>query len=675
MLESVRFALTGDSEIFGSKTDNIRIQSDDNSPAYVELTFEHNGKTCYIKRSLRPSSHFMSIQSGQTKHTFRKDKEINEVLNGMLAVPFKFLRDHVLVGQRNVCGFLSDSPTVTAELFANLFGVEKMSKIHDVLRDGEGKLAYYPVDAFIQECEREITRIDIDNLRLFEEVAKYHDIPDDFDLASTSEFKELVSYKENESAFLHQCKRVEELTCKKKDLQEVETKKAKAHEELEALREKWYSKEKRIKDIDGDIKYISEYSSLVSKIELLESEIRLKLAEKEKAIAPTYPFAEDEEVPTNEDVVNLRAEEKRLGNYIKTFSSGNPVCPTCASVVNNLDEVIKDYTQKLKQTEDKLVSAETKLSRLTSHEKAVQQYQYRLSVIDRDVEKLRTSVADIVLPEKPEKSLQELLDEQSELSDLRTTCFEAKRSYEGLVSQETRLGAEVKELEKTIDSFKEKSLSFSDEKYEELTKKVNDMQARWKEKVNYLTAIQSNSVALQTVTKRLEDLQNQARTNKRKESLLSNFKMLRELFHRDGLPKDVVRTGIDRLLVATNEILEKFDTGFRVYATDDLKFRAKLPGAASYDVRRLSEGQRALLALAARISATSLFASSLGLLAIDEPTASLDADNQRCISIAVDALRERSTNGNGLQVIVITHSKEVVQACDKVISLSSFLNG
>jgi DNA repair exonuclease SbcCD ATPase subunit len=148
----------------------------------------------------------------------------------------------------------------------------------------------------------------------------------------------------------------------------------------------------------------------------------------------------------------------------------------------------------------------------------------------------------------------------------------------------------------------------------------------------------------------------------------SHLGSVRDILHRDNLPKLVAQNYLELLETDINEILEIFGTDFRVSARDGLGFIADFPDGRSQPAPRLSGGQKVVLALAFRISVNSLFAADLGIITLDEPTAYLDDENIGCLDVALARLRSLSES-RGLQCILITHEKGLGHLFDHVVQL------
>ena len=145
---------------------------------------------------------------------------------------------------------------------------------------------------------------------------------------------------------------------------------------------------------------------------------------------------------------------------------------------------------------------------------------------------------------------------------------------------------------------------------------------------------------------------------------------VRGVLHRDVLPKMAALNYLELMQTEINDMLLRFDSPFLVEATEDLSFTANFKDGRKIPAARLSGGEKVLLALAFRVVVNDVFAKDLGVLILDEPTAGLDEGNLSCIRIAVDKLKELSAS-RGLQVIMITHERELHNMFDNVIEIGA----
>jgi len=147
--------------------------------------------------------------------------------------------------------------------------------------------------------------------------------------------------------------------------------------------------------------------------------------------------------------------------------------------------------------------------------------------------------------------------------------------------------------------------------------------------------------------------------------------LVRQVFHHDEAPRMVSYTYIEDMLEQVNDTLEIFDAPYRVSMDDNLGFVAGfLDGIRSQPDKRLSVGERIVLAMAFRIAVNSTFAGQVGVLVLDEPTAGLDEHNIGCLPRAIDRLKELSEERD-LQVFFVTHEPRITGQFDNVIQLEA----
>jgi DNA repair exonuclease SbcCD ATPase subunit len=86
--------------------------------------------------------------------------------------------------------------------------------------------------------------------------------------------------------------------------------------------------------------------------------------------------------------------------------------------------------------------------------------------------------------------------------------------------------------------------------------------------------------------------------------------------------------------------------------------------------QRLSIGQKTVLALAFRVAVNAMFAEEIGLLALDEPTASLDQPRIQALAPVLEKLRDLST-AKGLQCLLVTHAANLSHLFESTIELEA----
>lgn len=141
-------------------------------------------------------------------------------------------------------------------------------------------------------------------------------------------------------------------------------------------------------------------------------------------------------------------------------------------------------------------------------------------------------------------------------------------------------------------------------------------------------------------------------------------------FHKDAAPSVCALQQLRSLEEVVNEHLAMMQADFRVTPSDDLSFIARFNTGSVQPAARISGGQRVLLVFAVRLALSAMFAGTLGLLGLDEPTAYLDEHHIRGFEPAIEKLKEYSA-ATGLQCIIITHERSLAPLFDHVVNLAS----
>jgi exonuclease SbcC len=158
-------------------------------------------------------------------------------------------------------------------------------------------------------------------------------------------------------------------------------------------------------------------------------------------------------------------------------------------------------------------------------------------------------------------------------------------------------------------------------------------------------------------------------------SMLSTLTKVRDWFHYSNGPHTMAASVMDELNQTVNGFLEQFTApfvvlpadegiGFKCRFTDGRKMPEELPDASV-----LSGGQKVQLAVAFRMAVYCLFASKLGLLSLDEPTAYLDEANIGKFGDLLQVISKIAKN-MGVQVLFATHEESLLAYADKVIDLT-----
>lgn len=146
---------------------------------------------------------------------------------------------------------------------------------------------------------------------------------------------------------------------------------------------------------------------------------------------------------------------------------------------------------------------------------------------------------------------------------------------------------------------------------------------------------------------------------------------VRSVFHYSAAPKKVVSARLALIGGRINSYLEKFSASFKVDAKDgfdfDCIFGRRVLGK-TMSPQELSGGEKSVLSVAFRLAASETFCSSVGFVALDEPTVWVDKRRRESIPMVMSRLKDVSGE-SGLQSIVVTHDEDLVPHADSIVEL------
>ena len=172
------------------------------------------------------------------------------------------------------------------------------------------------------------------------------------------------------------------------------------------------------------------------------------------------------------------------------------------------------------------------------------------------------------------------------------------------------------------------------------------------------------------ITALQEDLDRLKAQRQRGKTLRHVAKVLtrvRDAFHKQALPQKVAQANLTLMEGDINANLALFGDPFWVEADENLSFLVHKPGEPPHRAERLSGGQKIVLALAFWPAVNSLYKAGMGMMVLDEPTASLDEANIQYLRQALSRLT-RQVRGKR-QIIMITHAEALAPSFDQVIKL------
>jgi len=666
LLRAIQFAMIGDSGGDREKAADIYQGCGPKDSSFVQMDFSHGEHDMIVTRSLQPSANELVIgeQSWSTVGT------INEEIGRRIGASKRQISDYVFVKQRGVDSMFDQKPSERASSLASLFGLENAEKIWkhvgDFVSDIEVPTTMMSEDAILNELSAaqdaandigaEIEAIDLPE-DVEQHTANQHQIIANYDKRiKLGNDRQIVENKING--------KLGELGELSDELTEVQT-------DSDALAD-------ALVHIAGDVatakKNLSQWhtyhATQAAREQLAKDEADYQKQRADFGEIPDEPIMDDEQ---RERLTKLRATCATLRQRIKDLDSMATICPTCGQDLPDAHS-IGDQMLNLRETLSSAEHDKLPLEMLAEEVEEFKKWQeecqaftdWKVSLAER-----AAALSALTEPTKPEEDCKEIIEEQESFSSALVDLQKAKSELE---QEQAKVGGALEQLRERLDNVTQQISEVPVVLAEEADAARSEL-GSIRNKLGRRNELNRNLAVAQATIQRWEDLLGDVRTTletaKRTKEVVAHLQEVRHVFHRNEAPRVVSYTYIEQMLEDVNKTLEIFEAPFRVEMDEYLGFTARfLDGVRVQPDRRLSVGERIVLAMAFRITVNATFAGQVGLLIMDEPTAGLDEHNLGCLPRALERLRELS-HERGLQVLFVTHEPRIGHLFDHQITLNN----
>jgi len=674
LLRALQLLLIGDAGGDRNKADDITQGIAADAQAYVESELSHAGAQIYVRRQLQPASNLLRIGDQR----WLAVNEINAELWRRLGATKKQIADYIFVRQRKIDEMFDQRPADRAASLAALFGIEHAEKVHkklgefvshievptttlsaDVLRS---ELAQYVLQ--ISQLDNEIAALNMPNdpVTYVQEQQRIID-------AYTAYTNASVELEDHEAAAWH---KQNEIADAEKPLVELNAALADIDAGLAAI-------EADCRYAEAGLQQWQTYDATAAMRAQLDTDIDA-CNEAIKKLADEFP-----EIPCAPQLTD--EQRKELETYSETYrrareratalSQATTVCPTCKQPLPDAEEICRQRAaadaevKEARRLWKPLFDTHTVWDRYEEAKKANDAALAKLHEQGKVLAERDASLKQLEAPSESRETYRAVLDERKSFQQARQQFVDQIKVHE------TKLATRRGELT-ALQEFCKKAHArlalmprHSSTEYAE----AGIARATVLENQRKLDALrQRRAVAAaehDSKQKQLRDVQHVTQRGQRTREVIDHLTEVRTIFHRNEAPRMVTYTYIAQMLGRVNGVLELFDTPFRVEMDEQLGFTARfLDGIRVQPDRRLSIGERIVLAMAFRITVNATFAGQIGVLILDEPTAGLDEHNLGCLPRALERLRDLSAE-RGLQVLFVTHEPRISHLFDTTIELTA----
>jgi DNA repair exonuclease SbcCD ATPase subunit len=671
IIKTIRFAITGQFDNAGTKAENICQLAGDKSRSRTVLDFEHNGVEVEVVRVLRRGVSSCRIGGGKP---IDGDNAVTAAVLDLLGVDQRIFSEYIFVPQRRMAAFIDETPGERNKTFGQLFDLARAEAIYRLLETEVKRVNPAPPNPEIESLRGRVADGRKRRSELTAAIARGQAALQQLNPAAARALIDRAEgWRSGQAAVATLAHEVDELAAdleaRQADLRVAEA----AQAELEQARTAAAA------DIDAAYVALAGWDAVKKHREQLEEvEIRQHALDAEPAAHPEpQPPENYPGVPQSQNrIAKLGHEIRMRDELLKWFKDEPENCPTCGARTDVILKKAAVYKTELPDLKRALKEAQQLEETYADYGRKHAKWQYwsqdhtqRCSALALD--QARLVAGNGAVPDADEAACLALVSAGEELE---RAIDDAAIRIDQLRQEENRWAGKLDEVsqkhlqaQKALGAAPDPAAVAAARADLERAEPISQAVIRAEGEVG---AVVTSLAADEDMLGRLETAERTAETDR---LWVYHLGEIRKVMHHDRLPKIVAENYLEILADDTNELLDSFDTDFRVSLGAGLNFLATfLHGAYAGTVspaQRLSEGQKVLLALAFRVAVNSLFAGTAGLLCLDEPTESLDERNLECLEVAIGKMRDLSES-RGIQCLLVTHEPSFEVLFDGVLRLA-----
>ncbi len=654
----------------GVKRDNISQFASPDHISHINGIVTHCDVTMHISRSLQPNNTSMRVLvDDKEKAVLSKAEDVNKEILDILGVTDKLISDYVFVDQWTIFDFLSMTPSVRMTTFQRLFGVEKAQELWKLLGNHKSKLEilnpFANRDLLIKQIASKTEKLteltkELSDLSFL--LASIHDESAVSKILAWNTLQTLESELEIlEDAYIAKESTLDKLKegelLAKSYCQDVQT-------IVNSTKTSYESAKRILTQIASCTLIHDRKQTLEDELDILANNLKIELHKPDDYIEDLYNYHVKREYNYLEQ--DIRSRE----HFMRILVSANTHCPTCGTPKVDLEPHRIKHEQFLKRDIEKAKLLADQINRS-------EQYNHDLALHNKQQAKFKHLTEELLSCDNalmgwstPSESLDKM---QARIRDYEKYASKLKELEQDLYQLQLSVEHSSGSLKQLIEQIQEKhkkanSIHITKAEYEE-AKLIHEEYEKIKGSITVKeTEQQIINKALNESKTELDKLTTEVSIAERTQAWAGHVEQMRNVLHSDKLPSIAISGCLDSIQQEINDMLVAFDSPFQITTGRDFSFVATFRDGRVVPASRLSGGEKVILALAFRVAVNDVFAKDLDLLILDEPTAGLDEINLTCVHTAITKLREISST-RGLQVIMITHEKDLHNLFDQVISL------
>jgi DNA repair exonuclease SbcCD ATPase subunit len=638
---------------------------------YFVVSWRIGDKVLHIAKCVSGDKQFAALNiprlriekdSGEVEEVSSSKEALERTLS-LIPVPASIIDGHLIVDQDSITAPVSSTPAKFKEIIHTLTRTNELENMRSSIRDVLMTVTVPDVEDQIVQAKADVNIDHGEVFRLQEQLKNLTKAANDIGIAEVNKrLDELEAIKrQNERKTQIQSEitginaQIAQLTA---NLKTVQTRLVEADNRLAALTPIVEDSRKIVYSSDALLKENARKKILLNQqVDCFEKLDKLQVSSPAKPDfeKPTDAQIEQSINASNEAWQEITSTEKK----IKLAAKGQ--CPECgnttavceadlnklqgrAAECRELKEQFDNITNILRKQKNAWAEYETAAGKWADSVKVLIE---KCESISAELEGIR-STPDI--DEATIKHHTNIVEDFSQNTKQRNTLENQISTVSThKANQETALDARLKELESLT------SEQFDSNEHARLTKLVNDhLQIRMS--ISQTQGSLDNSAkSLERSESRLKVLLDRAAQIKPTQQFRKILERAATALVKDGLPKLLSLQYMGKLNERLAFYLTTINADFTAYIDENLEFTARKADGLIHRANRLSGGQKQQASVAYLLAVNDVFASTLGILALDEPSGAMQESNSQELAEAFSYLAKVGKQ-TGRQFIVITHS-------------------
>lgn len=669
-------ALTNDySRFVGGKTSVPRQQAESHEPSKIVLTAEHAGRPFTLTRILQPTSKHSLTWPGLEKPIV-KAGEIDDNLASVLGGSRHLLDKYVFVPQWGLRDLFNLTATDRAKTLSHLCGTTHAEICWDLVGkqlDVDNKLAVTVVDNS-DDLRQQIGETRNKRVKVQAELVEA-----DRDSLDEEELAEVQAIVQHEQRIKDAVEQMNTATAQEKLRKKAAVDAVAAHKtatkdrddlkaQLDQETVNWQHDRDALTAFNAELEKYNEYQRRAKAVKDAEDELAAL-----KPPAKVEYTREEIDAAMSDLNTKLAPHNAVIAQFseLEGLEEG-ATCPTCGQELDNPMQHLEEAMAAAEPLREEMKTWQRKSGVRSAYDKALQQHEIAKSNAEQRIAERKARLAEKKAIKKPVPpcdaegvaALKRTRDATQKLYDAACKTHDTKLQAKATaIANHQASKTEIERLGKILAEAK------GDAVYEKAQADLAKHNAADKEVTRCETLIEQYDEYLREKEAELENLEHVLLRSANARTWAALLSQVRSVLHRDALPRIVHEAALRRMESGINEMLDTFESPFKVKTSpEDLSYTAYFRNGTIMPAQGLSGGQQVVLALALRWTLNSLFASQIGMMVLDEPTAGLDARHIDLLEVALRGLGE-AARARGCQVIIITHERRLEGVFDQVVEL------